>query len=575
MNWDNWEKKHQADTKLYLQQVAAVYRSAVKEAAAIGATITQFDPSRPFSFSDYPQTKARIDKLASSLAGQIDTVVLNGIDAQWTLANNKNSVLCDRVFGDQKNKLTATQQRKYYTTNAPAREAFKARATNGLGLSDRVWKYTDQFKTEIELGLDLGLRDGLSTAEMSRDLRQYLQQPDKLFRRVRDEHGALRLSEAAKAYHPGRGVYRSSYKNALRLTSTETNIAYRTADFERWKGFDFVIGIEVKKSNNHPVHDMCDMLAGRYPKGFKFTGWHPNCRCYAVPILQEIDDFLEDKPATGQIENTPSNYNDWVGQNKDRFTSQRNTPYFMRDNKAFVKEKTIKSVRQVKTDNTKNVKNRKYRSPLKPDSLNNYPVPLDETMFDLLEKPSKVTFVRGGEFYFDRYNSVIIDRWDQRWVDSDFFKKQVIAHEFGHVIDFQHFNHANPAVTALMDKYRTAWGDNNKNGFATINSRMKNLARKLRRIEENTYLRHNTTKADVGECISSSADMLMSLNRNYGRGHTTEYFSIPENQRAEFLAHCFENYYCGNPITKKLMPDLYEDSLKLIDQIIKQIKAKQ
>lgn len=58
---------------------------------------------------------------------------------------------------------------------------------------------------------------------MTRDLRNYLQHPDVLFRRVRDQHGILRLSQAAKDYHPGQGVYRSSYKNARRLTATETN----------------------------------------------------------------------------------------------------------------------------------------------------------------------------------------------------------------------------------------------------------------------------------------------------------------------------------------------------------------
>ena len=76
---------------------------------------------------------------------------------------------------------------------------------------------------------------------MSRDVRRYLRNPDKLFRRVRDKHGNLRLSKAAKAYHPGRGVYRSSYRNALRLTATENNMAYRTADHLRWQQQPFVV----------------------------------------------------------------------------------------------------------------------------------------------------------------------------------------------------------------------------------------------------------------------------------------------------------------------------------------------
>ena len=119
--------------------------------------------------------------------------------------------------------------------------AFIKRVDNGLSLSDKVWKYTDRFKNEIELGIDCGLRDGLSAPEIARNLKMYLQYPDKLFRRVRTQHGILKLSKTAAAFHPGQGVYRSSYKNARRLAATETNIAYRTADFERWQDFDKAI----------------------------------------------------------------------------------------------------------------------------------------------------------------------------------------------------------------------------------------------------------------------------------------------------------------------------------------------
>lgn len=48
------------------------------------------------------------------------------------------------------------------------------------------------------MGLDLGIRSGKSAATMTRDLRQYLRHPDKLFRRVRDEHGLLKLSTSTR-----------------------------------------------------------------------------------------------------------------------------------------------------------------------------------------------------------------------------------------------------------------------------------------------------------------------------------------------------------------------------------------
>ena len=47
-----------------------------------------------------------------------------------------------------------------------------------------------------------------------------------------------------------------------------------TADYERWQQLDFVVGIEIKLSNNHtlngmPFTDICDKLKGRYPKGLQ------------------------------------------------------------------------------------------------------------------------------------------------------------------------------------------------------------------------------------------------------------------------------------------------------------------
>lgn len=358
----NYENSHRKNVDLYARQIDQIYQSAVSEATAIGQSVANLNGDKLFSFADYPITHDRIDKLINKLKNSVETIILNGIDSEWTLSNNKNNELCNRVFGDNVGKLSKEQYRRYYSTNGKAQDAFKARKVAGLGLSDRVWSYTKQFKTEIELGLDLGIGSGLSATEITRDLKEYLKYPDKLFRRVRDKHGALQLSKAAKAFNPGQGVYRSSYKNALRLTRTETNIAYRTADHERWQQFDFVVGIEIKKSANHPIADMCDNLAGKYPKDFKFTGWHPQCRCYAVSILKTSDEMERDtqrilsgEPIDGKsvnsVNDTPLNFKDWIEDNQERIDKAKQLPYFLRDNRSFWEEKNnAKSVRRVKTD---------------------------------------------------------------------------------------------------------------------------------------------------------------------------------------------------------------------------------
>lgn len=245
--------------------------------------------------------------------------------------------------------------------------AFISRQTERLKLSERVWRYANDFKSEIELGIDIGIRDGRDARGMARDLKQYLQHPDKLFRRVRDEHGNLQLSKAAAAFHPGRGVYRSSYKNALRLAATETNMAYRTADQERWKDFDFVVGQRVCLSpTNHPVTDICDELKGEYPKDFKFVGWHPHCRCYVESILKSDKELKEDTrriirgeqptdDSANAVRDTPPNFDAWVKDNQWRIEHAKTPPYFIRDNRTRIddilngKEKTQSVAKDVST----------------------------------------------------------------------------------------------------------------------------------------------------------------------------------------------------------------------------------
>lgn len=350
--FDSHDVQHLHNLGAYARQIMKIYQSAEREAAIIGASVENFDSGRPLSFADYPRTKARIDELMARMHSEVQVVILNGIDAEWTLSNNKNSELARRVFGSAMGRMKPEQERQYFTSNEPARKAFKARKTAGLNLSDRVWRYTDQFKEEIEMGIDLGLRDGRSAAEIARDLRQYLQHPDKLFRRVRDEHGNLHLSSRAAAYHPGAGVYRSSQKNAVRLARTEINMAYRTADYERWKSLDFVVGIRVMLSNNHtlngrPFVDICDDLKGDYPKTFKFTGWHPACRCFAVPILKTEEELADDTQrildgeptntaSVNRVSDVPSEFEAWVRKNEGRIAianSRGTLPLFLKDNR--------------------------------------------------------------------------------------------------------------------------------------------------------------------------------------------------------------------------------------------------
>lgn len=346
-----YDEQHSKRLASIERKIKAAYKKAAEDASKL-ATAPHLSSKKTYKLDDYPQAKKQADKILEELQQSVETIIVNGIESEWTLANNKNNELSQLVFGDNVGKLPEEQYQRYFSNNHEALQAFIARKQAGLNLSDRVWKYTGAFKDEMETAIDLGIRSGKSAAEISRDVRSYLQNPDKLFRRVKDEYGKLHLSKAAKAYHPGTGVYRSSYMNARRLAVTETNIAYRTADYIRQQQLDFIVGIRIVLSNNHNCKgvpagmffDICDSLQGNYPKDFKFTGWHPHCRCHVETILKTPEELEKDterilagrqttNTSKNKIKDVPKAFKEWVKDNEDRILAAGDKlPYFLRDN---------------------------------------------------------------------------------------------------------------------------------------------------------------------------------------------------------------------------------------------------
>lgn len=355
---DNYNDKTKKYDELHSKRLASIerkikaaYKKAAEDASKL-ATAPHLSSKKTYKLDDYPQAKRQADRILEELEESVETIIVNGIESEWTLANNKNNELSQIVFGDNVGSLSDEMYQRYFSNNHEALQAFIARKQAGLNLSDRVWKYTGAFKDEIETAIDLGIRSGKSAAEISRDVRSYLQNPDKLFRKVKDEYGKLHLSKAAKSYHPGAGVYRSSYMNARRLAVTETNIAYRTADYIRQQQLDFIVGIRIVLSNNHNCKgvpagmffDICDSLQGNYPKDFKFTGWHPHCRCHVETILKTPEELEKDterilagrqttNTSKNKIKDVPKAFKEWVKDNEDRILAAGDKlPYFLRDN---------------------------------------------------------------------------------------------------------------------------------------------------------------------------------------------------------------------------------------------------
>lgn len=355
---NRYEARHIRNVEAYKREVQKIFDEATKEALRMGIRFDA-DTSKPFSFDDYPATKRKFEALMAKMHQRLIAVVRGGVDAEYELAQDSAGAQIRSVFPALSAAQISEQLRRLANINAKA--AFEQRRKRGLGLSDKVWQYTGQYKQELEMALDIGIGEGKSAQALSREVRRYLKQPNMLFRKVRDKHGVLHLSKRAKAYHPGRGVYRSSVKNALRMVATETNIAYRSADYLNTKASPWIVGIRIVLSNNHtckdsqgvaqPFTDICDKLAGRYPKDFKFTGWHPNCRCH-IEYIHKTDAEVErdtrrmlrgEKPieaheSKNYVGELPKSFKDWYDSNKDRISRSKTTPYFIEDNKKLISD---------------------------------------------------------------------------------------------------------------------------------------------------------------------------------------------------------------------------------------------
>lgn len=350
------------------KQIEKLYNKLIYQLSKVSLNITKIREGAFFSFDDYPEIKERVDEILDSYRLEQQEMILGGIRDAVKTSFKANAIVLsaftrysDKALRDMRDNAANS----FIQTRVKPKE--------GLSLSQKVWNYTRQAKAEFEAGmseiLEDGLSAGMSAEELGRKVRDKLKVPDMVYRRyhvkkltatgkkdaiewrrkVIDSEGKVRYVKE-DLEKVGRGVYRSSRKNALRLTATEINMAYRYADNVRWQAEPFVIGFRIQLSGNHtlngkPFHDMCDELVGDYPKWFRWGGWHPRCRCIATPILVPKEEMMKISTLPEEeykryrspnlITKMPQNYDAYVEENRDRILASMDrgtSPYWVRDN---------------------------------------------------------------------------------------------------------------------------------------------------------------------------------------------------------------------------------------------------
>ena len=322
----------------YVMLVESIYEDLNLEAAKIvGITDFTIDSDRPFMWSDYPQTRKRIRDLQERFVEDIGAVIYSGTSEEWKNSNEVQDLLANKVLQTYGATIGKEKYEILYQPNNDALKAFQQRKDKGFTISDKLWNQSTLYKQELEEAISCAIQKGTSAITLSKQISKYLLDFPQLQKDYKERFG--------KASRAMDCEYRS-----IRLAASEINMAYRQAENLRWQQMDFVVGYEIKLSNNHtcnlnPFQVICYILSGKYPKDFQWTSWHPLCRCYKIPILKTEEEFWEwdgrneaTTASVNEVKDVPDAFKKWINENIQRAKSWDSAPYFIRDNDKYIRE---------------------------------------------------------------------------------------------------------------------------------------------------------------------------------------------------------------------------------------------
>lgn len=243
---------------------------------------------KAFRFADYPQTKAGVEKLLKKYTKELQTLIISGMEAEYTKGDETQTILGENIVNrcnsalpeDKQIPLDKAKLGIVTSSTDLAVKSFTEKRLKNFNLRSVLALQSVKYKDELECAISTALTKGTSARELAK-------QVTTLFR----DHAkfeAQYLEKFGEKLNTGKTMY-----EAMRLARTEINMAYRDAEQSRWGYMPFILGYEIRLSNNHnckgipkgKFYDICDELEGKYPKDFKWLGWHPNCYHKNTKIL--------------------------------------------------------------------------------------------------------------------------------------------------------------------------------------------------------------------------------------------------------------------------------------------------
>lgn len=195
----------------------------------------------------------------------------------------------------------------------------------------------------------------------------------------------------------------------------------------------------------------------------------------------------------------------------------------------------------------------------------------------LLNKEVKIGLSTRGSYHQNNFININNKRYPKGAPQT----KGVIAHEFGHAIHnqqrwVQYGMASDPIVVKNFKRLQKEAGV----GFR--GQRRMDIQNPLREklnfysIETQELRKKfpNLTDREFQENFGDVQDFFGALTKEaVGRGHGKSYYTRRriQGQHAEFLAHISENYYNGNPVFKSMFPKIYDDTIKIWEELINSI----
>ena len=211
-----YQYEHLLRANQYSGRLTRIYDSYVAEFTKLAETL-DIDPKKVFSFADYPEALERCNKTLEKVVRDVEIFFDRATREEWAESNLKNDELVDYLF--EKTGIPKERLKTFYNRNAEALRGFQTRVENGFTISDRIWKITDQYKGEIELGKltsfldDFGKNWTLAAiteaAENNGRSVRYIEAILERWKRDgfqserRGEHGGARKHSAGTAGHSG------------------------------------------------------------------------------------------------------------------------------------------------------------------------------------------------------------------------------------------------------------------------------------------------------------------------------------------------------------------------------------